>query len=246
MRTLGIDLAASPKTTAAAVVDWADDGTARVTPPRLRCGDDELLALITGLADDDRVGVDCPFGWPVAFVEAVAAHTEGRPWPGRGTDSATHRATMRFRRTDLVVREATGRYPLTVAFDRLGAAAARWAHLADGLAALGRPVERAGTGQVTEVYPAAARRRWGLGPERSMTELCAAAPWLRCGAAERAAYDTSEHAFDALIAALVARAVALGLTAGPATEADARAAAVEGWVHLPDEGSLAALRHPLP
>lgn len=66
-------------------------------------------------------------------------------------------------------------------------------------------------------------------------------PWLRCGPAERAAYDGSEHAFDALVAALAARAVQRGLTRGPAGPQEIHAAAVEGWIHLPGEGTLPAL-----
>jgi predicted nuclease with RNAse H fold len=147
---------------------------------------------------------------------------------------------LRFRRTDLVVREAIHRFPLSVSFDKLGATAARWAHLADELAATGHPVDRTGAGGVAEVYPAAARLRWGLGRERSMAALIEAAPWLGCGPGVAQAYDGNEHAFDALIAALAARAVAKGLTARPVGE-DAGIAAREGWIHLPDEGSLRQL-----
>ncbi|MFI8184523.1 DUF429 domain-containing protein [Actinacidiphila glaucinigra] len=242
MRTLGIDLAAGPRTTAAAVVDWPGDGTAVVAPPLLGCADDVLVDLLSGLEPEERAGVDCPFGWPIPFVEAVTAHTAGAPWPGRGTDSAAHRATLRHRRTDILTHEELGgRWPLSVAFDRLGATAARWAHLADELAARGRPVARDGSGRIAEVYPAASRRRWGLGPERSMAELRAAAPWLRCGPAERAAYDGSEHAFDALIAALAARAVERGLTRLPSGPEQTRAAAVEGWIHVPHAATLPSL-----
>ncbi|OAH10207.1 DUF429 domain-containing protein [Streptomyces jeddahensis] len=242
MRTLGIDLAASPPTTAAAVIVW-EGSTAVVEPPRLRCTDEELVGLLAGLRPGDHAGVDCPFGWPIPFVEAVSAHAAGRPWPGRGTDSATHRATLRLRRTDLLTHRALGagaRPPLSVSFDRLGATTARWAHLADALAARGVEVERTGTGGVVEVYPAAARLRWALGSPRSMEVLLATAPQLRCEPRVQELYDRSEHAFDALIAALVARAVALRLTAPPGDE-DRAAAEIEGWIHLPPEGSLPLL-----
>ncbi|WUD73896.1 DUF429 domain-containing protein [Streptomyces sp. NBC_00510] len=242
MRTLGIDLAASPRTTAVAVVTWPGDGTAVVSPPLLGCADDVLADLLCGLEPGERAGVDCPFGWPIPFVEAVSAHAAGTPWPGRGTDGSAYRATLRHRRTDVLTHEELGgRWPLSVAFDRLGATAARWAHLADELAARDRPVARDGSGRIAEVYPAASRRRWGLGTERSTAGLRAAAPWLRCGPAERAAYDGSEHAFDALVAALAARAVQRGLTRGPAGPEETYAAAVEGWIHIPGEGTLPAL-----
>ncbi|MGW1026412.1 DUF429 domain-containing protein [Streptomyces sp. NPDC002577] len=242
MRTLGIDLAAGPRTTAAAVIVW-EGASAVVEPPLLRCTDEDLLGLLTGLRPGERAGIDCPFGWPIPFVEAVSAHAAGRPWPGRGAESAAHRATLRLRRTDLLTHRALGagaRPPLSVAFDRLGATTARWAHLADALAARGLEVERTGKGGIVEVYPAAARLRWGLGSPRSMEVLLRAAPQLQCEPHVQELYQRSEHAFDALIAALVARAAALGLTALPEGQ-DLAAAEIEGWIHLPAEGSLPRL-----
>lgn len=242
MRTVGVDLAASPPNTATAVISW--EGRAAVAaPPRLRCTDRDLLELLEGLEPGDRAGIDCPFGWPIPFVQAVSAHAAGGPWPGRGLDSGDHRAGLRLRRTDLLTQRAMGpgtRPPLSVSFDKLGATTARWAHLADALAARGRPVDRIGRGPVVEAYPAAARRRWGLGKERSMTELLHAAPGLSCTTQVREEYERNEHAFDALIAALVARATALGLTPLPDAD-DLPTAAEEGWIHLPPEGSLRQL-----
>jgi hypothetical protein len=242
MRTVGVDLAASPPHTAAAVIAWDRTG-GDVESPRLRCSDEELLDLLGGLGSEDRAGVDCPFGWPAPFVEAMTAHAEGRPWPGRGHDSTAHRATLRLRRTDVLTHQVMGeraRQPLSVSFDRLGATAARWAHLADALAARGRPVDRTGAGRIAEVYPAAARVRWGLAGERSMPALLVAAPYLRCPPDAQTRYDHNEHAFDALIAALIARAVSLGLTPTPQPP-DLPTARTEGWIHLPPPASLAQL-----
>ena len=104
-------------------------------------------------------------------------------------------------------------------------------------------VDRTGRGPIAEVYPKASRHRWELldGPRR-MDALLAATPWLRCDAPTMRAYDVNEHAFDALVCALTARAVACGLTACPevAQLDDAR---LEGWIHLPVPGSLALLPH---
>jgi hypothetical protein len=148
---------------------------------------------------------------------------------------------MRLRLTDRRVAEVTGRTPLSVAFDKLGATAARWAHLADALAADGRSIDRTGAGLVAEVYPAAARRQWQLSPSRSVAELQTALPPLRFADPSGAfAYERNEHAFDALVAALVARAVALNLTELP-RPSELSIAAAEGWIHLPLPSSLAAL-----
>ncbi|GAA4898282.1 DUF429 domain-containing protein [Streptomonospora salina] len=242
MRTVGIDLAVQDRTTAACVIDWDDDG-AHMGAARSGCGDDDLLELLSGLAEGDRAGVDCPFGWPVAFAEAVAAHMGSAPWPGRGRDRAEHYASLRLRRTDT----HAGRSTLSVSFDKLGATAARWAHLADALAARGHPVDRAGAGSVVEVYPAASRHRWGLGAQRSMANVLEAAPpYLRCPSPVYEVCDGDEHAFDAVIAALTARATGCGYTTPP-TDAEAELAAREGWIHLPEPGSLPLLhRQALP
>src|SRR5438477_9672187 len=60
MKTLGIDLAAEPKRTAACEIDWRA-GSVRVD---VGCDDSQLLAKID---DSDHVGIDAPFGWPRDF-----------------------------------------------------------------------------------------------------------------------------------------------------------------------------------
>lgn len=112
------------------------------------------------------------------------------------------------------------------------------------LAAGGTPVDRTGAGVVVEVYPAASLKLWGLLPYRRykgaanaarlaglMEGLVRAAPWLEFGAAGAVCART-DHAFDAVLAALTARAAALGRTPAP-PERDAGAAATEGWIALP-------------
>jgi Protein of unknown function (DUF429) len=236
VRTLGVDLAASPATTAACMITW-NHGQAVVDKPIRPLDDARLLGLVDDLRPGDRAGVDCPFGWPADFVAALVAHASGQRWPGRGESSVEYRARIRLRLTDRRVAELTGRIPLSVAFDKLGATAARWAHLADALAASGRSGDRTGAGLVAEVYPAAARLRWNLSPTRSVTQLQTALPSLQFADPSGAvAYERDEHAFDAL----VARAVALDLTEPP-RPSELSVAAVEGWIHLPRPDSLAAL-----
>src|SRR4051794_11540312 len=92
-RTLGIDLAAQPRTTAACLIEWASE-------PRV-----EKLGV--GLADADLVklaraaqksGIDAPFGWPDPFVEAVAAHARHAGWPGRAQDQEAFRRSLALAR----------------------------------------------------------------------------------------------------------------------------------------------------
>ena len=66
-----------------------------------------------------------------------------------------------------------------------------------------------------------------------------AAPWLDLGSHEGVC-RRSDHAIDAVIAALAARAAALGLATRPAVE-QAEAARTEGWIALPTS-SLGALK----
>jgi hypothetical protein len=43
--------------------------------------DDGLIQICR---DVEKVGIDCPFGWPAPFVAAFSAHALGQGWPGRG------------------------------------------------------------------------------------------------------------------------------------------------------------------
>lgn len=244
MRTLGIDLAAAPARTAGCAISW-QDGTVRgeVYPPPL--DDDELLGLMRGA---DRVGIDCPLGWPVAFVDAVRAHLEGAAWPGRGaTDPIAYRRRLVYRRTDEIIA-ASGTRPLSVSTDRIGVVALRCALLIDAFepSLPATAPDRSGAGVIAEVYPAAAMRRWGFATagykaDRSratpalaalVDALRAAAPWLELSPEAWEHCRRSDHVFDAVVAALVTRAVALGMTAGPGAD-DVAIAAVEGWIHVP-------------
>jgi hypothetical protein len=101
-----------------------------------------------------------------------------------------------------------------------------------------------------EVYPAAALKHWGLTyrsykgtantavRHQLIDTLTAAAPWLRLGDHAQTC-RRSDHALDAVIAALNARAAALGQTTTPAAER-LGAARTEGRIALPT-GNLADL-----
>jgi len=68
--------------------------------------------------------------------------------------------------------------------------------------------------------------------------LMAAAPWLGLGT-HQARCRQSDHVLDAVVAALVARAAALGHTSAPPMRLEVFAAR-EGWIALPKE-SLACV-----
>ncbi|MEU8085753.1 DUF429 domain-containing protein [Micromonospora sp. NPDC049101] len=238
MLTLGVDLAAADKRTAMAAVEWLP-GRAVVRDLVLDVSDARIVEAGEHV---DKVGLDCPLGWPEPFVALVQAHRLGHVAVADG-DGAQWRRGLAYRLTDAVVREETGIIPLSVSADRIAHAAFRCAGLLAMLAIAGHDVDRGGGGIVVEVYPAAALYRWGLAHRGYkgrgqhvqhadlVTALREAAPWLELGAFEGLC-RRSHDAFDSVIAALNARAAAIGKAVQPSDE-QRTVARVEGWIALP-------------
>jgi hypothetical protein len=227
MITLGIDLSSMPGGTAACLIRWGSKGAVS-DPPRLRCRDQDLDALIR---EADAVGIDAPFGWPMEFVAAVQRWTI-KEWNSEVRDS------LRFRHTDRAVQGILERPPLSVSTDRLALAAMR----AMALLARHGVTDRSGDGRFFEVYPAASLHEWDLaekgykaaGPEGArkrrgiLTRLCAKMPWLEVGQD----YAKSGDSLDALVAALTARAVSTEHSYLPEPDM-VPVAREEGWIHVP-------------
>lgn len=219
------------------MITW-DLSRARVTTLIEGAHDSDVLAVAQ---DADKVGVDCPFGWPMEFVHLVHDHERGQ-LPAPPSSGRDWRRGLTMRVTDQHVHRVTGLTPLSVAADRIGHAALRWAAIAATLADRGLDVSRDGSGLLAEVYPAAALRHWQL-PNRGykglknrsvrhelVDQLRAQAQWLDLGEHAEPCRN-SDHALDAVLCALVARAVALGATGPPGEHQPT--AAVEGWIHVP-------------
>jgi predicted nuclease with RNAse H fold len=248
VRTLGVDLAAAAKKTAAAVIEWADGG-ARLAQLSLDVGDEEIVRLFAGC---DMTGIDCPLGWPDAFLPFIAGHLAFDAGPVLGHDGIEGRRLLAYRDTDRFVTGKTGLIPLSVSADRLAHPAMRCAVIQAKIARDEGPQPRDGSGRLAEVYPAASLKLWGIHargykgrglPEAAqlssaLAELTLKAPWLDL-AGYRADLAASDDMFDAVIAALTARAVHLGQTLRPGAD-DAAAALSEGWIHLPT-GQLSGL-----
>lgn len=234
--TVGVDLAGRTGTTGVCRVTWGRRAVVELLPAR---DDDDLLAAMRSA---DKSGIDAPLGWPVAFAELVAAHRSGAELPALAHHEACADGrpglgnTFTHRLTDDVAWKRTGagrRRPLSVSVDKLGVLAIRGAGLLARLAEEGRAVPRDGSGAVAEVYPAYALIMWGIASEgtykgkgegaeaargRVLAALEAGLGLDLSGEARRRCV-ADDHALDALISAVVARAVALGLTEGlpPAT-----------------------------
>ncbi len=241
MKTLGIDLAADPKKTAAAVIDWAS-GAARLIHLELGVSDEAILALFN---DTDFTGIDCPLGWPQALVPFLTGHVDGNVDAVLRHDGIAGRRLLAYRDTDRFVTQKTGLIPLSVSADRLAHPAMRCAVIQAKIAQDSSSQPLDGSGRLAEVYPAATLKLWGIsakkykgtGPDetaarrRLLSQLEAAAPWLDLGGYTDSLI-ASDDRLDAVVASLAARATATHCTFPPNPEERA-VARLEGWIHLP-------------
>jgi hypothetical protein len=265
--TMGVDLAAQPANTAVCLLRWGDGLPRVVMLARGRDSestplDDKWISTrAAGLRKDfgeiTKVGIDDPFGWPVPFLDAMAAYRGGPNWPWP-IDHPT--GEIRLRETDRVVRRRSGRRPLSVTSDRIAIPAMRCAGLLTAIARQigAEQVRRDGSGLCCEVYPDPALRGWVAGTSaalarasykgkdnstRRMELLGALLEQLPLddpdGRLEQIAGE--DDYLDALTSALVARAAERGRTYRPESSLEVERAEVEGWIHLPQDplGSLA-------
>lgn len=265
--TMGIDLAAQPENTAACILRW--EGSAPALVSLVRGIADDQTALHTkwlsttayGIRGDfggpiTKVGIDAPFGWPEPFLDAVAEYRDGPRWP-TGLDNPLDRC--RLRETDRAVHRRTGKWPLSVSAERIAMPAMRCAALLTDIAEhiTEAAVSRDGSGLCCEVYPDPALRHWVQGTDgdpggsykgpknaaRRLRALEALLDQLPISNPERllSQVGADDDYLDALICALVARAVEVGRTVKPETPAERAAVGVEGWIHVP-VGGLTDLR----
>ena len=254
-RTLGIDLASQAKETGVCAIDWSRSPASVVELEKLDLHDDHLLALMCDPAVG-KVGIDAPFGWPAAFIDAVTSFRDTGTWLDLDTNE------LRFRSTEMRVWDEIGQQPLSVAMSDLSWPAIRCARLLSRLAQGDGPLDRTGRGRVAEVYPMAALRRWGViesgtpstewsykgtksgRRERReqhmtrLTELLKGTVAMSSDFVETCAADDDD--FDAFVSALVARAVVVGKT-DPVPRGHAWLAMREGWIQLPAAGSAGQL-----
>jgi hypothetical protein len=251
LRTAGIDLASQPEDTAVCVIDWTDGGApSNVDIWSASWTDDDLVKLMRD-PTIDRVGIDAPFGWPIEYVTAISSYRDHGIWPVSDPDCLRFRATER----------SLGR-GLSPSFDWLVWVVLRCARLLDRYAreeATG--FDRTGEGRFVEVYPAAAMERWDISPAKStddpgsykgdkpesiarrqklvseiVSELEPIVSFPNDLVTECS--DTNgDHLVDAVLAALVARTMAIGNCEPIPSEAKVRAEN-EGWIRVPQPSRL--------
>lgn len=236
--TLGIDLATEPARTGHVLMRWFSGG-AEVVEAGVGATDDELVGLAQNGA---TVGIDSPLGWPDSFIDFVTAHRDGRfAGPHEWESAAERRRGLANRFTDVLVRGETGLVPLSVSTDRLGLVAMRCASLVASLVPSVGAWDRSGREPVFEVYPAATLRIWNLSAkgykkdpavrDALLRQIEVEASWLDFGDT-RELFVHSDHAFDALISSLAARAAQRGSFVPPPSELLPQIAR-EGWIVLP-------------
>ena len=134
---------------------------------------------------------------------------------------------LTMRRTNVFVHEQLHLTPLSVSADRIAHVAFRCVVLLAKLDAADAPVDRS----CSRGLPS--RLTAQLGPYMLVEHLRHEAPWLDCATHEQAMRRSREF-FDAVIAAMTARAAALGQTFPP-TGDHLAAATAEGWIVIPDQ-----------
>jgi predicted nuclease with RNAse H fold len=236
MLTAGVDLAAEPKGTALAIIEWKKT-SATLVDLQLGVADEQIVEAAQHV---DKLGIDCALGWPIEFVDFLNQHSnpKSKAHPDGGMD---WRRRVSFRESDRHVKEVTGKWPLSVSTDRLGLTAMRCAGLQGRLQQSGIEVNRSGTAKVVEIYPGASLRLWGFDTtgyrvqeetrEELLTSIQNEVPWLNLDSYKELMISSTD-AFDAVIASLATRAAAIGKYSPPPRE-HLETAKIEGWIALP-------------
>lgn len=149
--TAGADLASQDSRTAVAEIGW-HGGSAVLESVRMGVDNDAIVGAASRVA---VLGIDCPLGWPAAFTDFLLA-ARNKSLPADAAATAADKQRLAYRRTDVAVRRAVGRWPLSVSADRIAYPAMRCAGLLARLAGNGYPVRRSGI----ETSWSAGRRGW--------------------------------------------------------------------------------------
>jgi len=249
MITVGVDLASQSNDTAIAVVEW---GPGRSRALRVVLGaDDEMILDEAKRAD--TIGIGSPFGWPDPFYDFITQNRVGKVDEPRRAATVSGRDEIMYRTTERRVRDWLGLKLMPSTSNMLGSTVLRCAGLQTRLMEDGVAVTRGAGGRVIEVFAPASLMAWGLHEPAYKTQSASRARILE-QAARRLSLDLGEYralcvesddAADALVGAMTARAVALGLWRAPVDDDEKAHAATEGWICVPN-GTIETLLGPQP
>lgn len=245
MITCGVDLSSQSADTALAVIDW---GSVSPRLVQLEVGvDDE--AILEAAQDSDVMAIAAPFGWPDSFIEFIVSNRTGFVPNPRRVATTSGRNRIMYRTTDQRLREMLGLKLLPSTSSTLAGATLRCAGILARMREMGIEVSRAGGGRVVEAYSPASLVAWGLDEPKYKTTPAARVRIVE-QASRRVSLDLADHratcmesddALDALVCALTARAVAIGLWRAPLDPDEVEHAPTEGWVCIPS-GTVDQLR----
>jgi len=207
---------------------------------------DSAVKRLASRCDVGVLAVDIPFGWPSGFTTFVERWTPAAPTP------VPTPAEFRYRVTDQVMWDATGKAPMSVSAEKFAMGARMWAELVHG-GGWGSRVDVDGSKvgnsppPIVEVYPGATLRVLGFNKgykgdkdkPRRRREGYAAALVDRFNVTPpdcTSALSVTDNELDAFVAALTGLAYLgklPGWTVAKPSDEQSAAAEREGWIFYP-------------
>ena len=246
---LGIDLSSQPERTAVCVLQQNTPNVFKIQEMKIGCNDAQLHDFIK---QTKFIGIDAPFGWPIAFQNAVTTWNtcdwnDSMVWEKVLEGKKILQEKLRLRETDRRLQEMKiGVTPLSVSTDKISLPAMR------AMLLLKRFGVKDKTGMTPfndkhfyEVYPAATLACWkmnragykkadAISIRQKIVEQITQKFSFVDSADDLISCTKTDHQLDALICALTAFKASIKQTNWPPpSDLDESVIHQEGWIHLP-------------